>query len=142
LKYLLDTCVLSELGRPTPNPAVEACLEGLNDFQMFISVISIGEISKGIHLLEPGKKRLGFERWFDELELEYKGRVLPVTENIARIWGELLANAKRQGIGLPVVDGLIAATAIEHGMHLLTRNVQDFKGTGVLIINPWEAGIG
>ena len=138
MKYLLDTCVLSELNQLEPNPNVNACLDRLPRANLFISTITIGEITKGVHMLEEGRKRHGLERWLEALETDYEGRILPVTVDISRLWGELLANAKKQGIGLPVVDGLIAATAIHHGMHVVTRNVIDFMATGVLITNPWE----
>lgn len=140
MKALLDTCVLSEVQQTKPNPTIVSYLRLLDESKTFISAITIGELTKGIELLEPGKRRTALEGWLTGLEEHYSGRILPVTSEIARIWGELLANAKHQGIGLPAIDGLIAATAIHQGLHLVTRNVSDFKATGVLLINPWETG--
>lgn len=138
MKYLLDTCLLSEIQQAKPNPAVVSYLRLLDESKTFISAITIGELTKGIELLEPGKRRTALETWLTGMEDHYAGKILPITADISRVWGELLANAKRQGIALPAIDGLIAATAIHHGLHLVTRNVSDFKATGVLIINPWE----
>lgn len=138
MKVLLDTCVLSEAKQARSNPAVVAFLRGLDESKAFISAITIGELTKGIALLEPGKRKTGLEGWLSGLEDYYAARILPIDADIARIWGELLAKAKRQGVGLPVIDGLIAATAIHFGLHLVTRNVSDFEVTGVLLINPWE----
>ncbi len=138
MKYLLDTCVLSEYRQPKPNPEVLAYLESLNSLHFFISAITVGEITKGVKRLEDGKRKQAFEHWLNELESDYAGRILPVSTNVARLWGELLAKAHQQGIGLPAIDGLIAATAMHHGLHLITRNVNDFQSTGALLINPWE----
>lgn len=140
MKALLDTCVLSEVQQAKPNPVIVSYLQSLDESKMFISALTIGELTKGIDLLEPGKRRTTLESWLTGLEDHYSGRILPVSSDVARIWGELLAKAKRQGIGLPAIDGLIAATAIHHGLHLVTRNVSDFKATGALLINPWETG--
>ena len=138
MKVLLDTCVLSEIQQAKPNFAVVSYLRTLDAPKAFISAITVGELTKGIELLEPGKRKSGLEGWLGGLEEHYSTRILPIDADIARIWGELLANARRQGIGLPAIDGLIAATAIHHGLHLVTRNVSDFSATGVLLINPWE----
>lgn len=138
MKYLLDTCILSEYRQAKPNPSVLFYIDGLNSLQVYISVVTVGEITKGVQGLEAGKRKQEFEQWLNVLESEYSGRILPITTDIARLWGELLAKAKRQGLGLPAIDGLIAATAMHHGLHLVTRNVSDFQATGALLINPWE----
>ena len=105
-----------------------------------MSVITVGELRKGIAVLsEDSSRRAVLERWFDRrLLLLVSGRVLPVTLSIAEQWGELEGERQMQGRPLNTADGLIAATALEHGLTLATRNVRDFEGLGVPIINPWE----
>lgn len=138
MKLLLDTCALSELQRPKPNPAVLQLLEAVPDVDLFVSVISLGELIKGITLLSGGKRRHQLERWVQGLEAQFSERILPVDLETARYWAGLTANAKLSGTTLPIADGLIAATALRHGMHLLTRNEKDFACTGAFIINPWD----
>ena len=138
MKVLLDTCVLSELRRSDGNPRVRATVESYRDSDLFISVLTLGEIIKGIVLLAPGKKKEGLQKWVQGIEQNYADRVLPIDSETSRIWGEITAQARRQGIIVPTVDGLIAATALCHGLHLMTRNTSDFTATGVLLTDPWE----
>ena len=138
MKVLLDTCVLSELRRSDGNPHVRMTIEGYPDSDLFISVLTLGEIIKGVAILAPGKKHEGLQRWVQGIEQNYADRILPIDSEASRIWGEITARARTQGITVPAVDGLIAATALRHGLHLMTRNTADFAGTGVLLINPWE----
>lgn len=138
MKVLLDTCVLSELHRSGGEPCVRQSVESFVDSDLYMSVLTVGEIIKGIALLVPGKKKQDLQRWIQGLEQRYSDRILPVDRDVSRIWGEVTGRARTQGITLPVVDGLIAATALRHGLHLMTRNTSDFATTGVLLINPWE----
>lgn len=138
MKVLLDTCVVSELRRENGNPAVRKAVESLADSDLYVSVLTFGEIVKGISLLAPGKKRQELERWVLGLERHYADHILPVDIETCRIWGEITARARLNGFTLAAVDGLIAATALRHGLHLMTRNTSDFAATGVLLINPWE----
>ena len=102
--------------------------------------MTIGEICKGIDSLPSGQRRDTLQRWFDStLRAWYAGRVLPVTDAIAERWGHMSATAKRHGVTLAVVDGVIAATAIEHNLTLVTRNVNHFDGLGISLLNLWEA---
>ena len=137
MKILLDTCVLSELRRSDGNPRVRMTIENCPDSDLFISVLSLGEIIKGITLLAPGKKKEGLQRWAQGIEQNYTDRILPIDVETSRIWGEITAQARAQGITVPAVDGLIAATALRNGLHLMTRNTADFMATGVLLTNPW-----
>lgn len=139
MKALLDTCVLSELRKPTSNAILETALQPFNPNDLFISVISIGEITKGIALLQPSKKKTELKNWAAQLENNYKDYLLGINVEIAHIWGELTSNAQIMGKKLPVADGLIAATALAHGLHVMTRNVADFELTGVLLLNPWDS---
>jgi predicted nucleic acid-binding protein len=116
-----------------------AFLESIEKESVYLSVLTLGEIRKGIASLPDGNRRRLLEEWIQStLRPWFANRILPVTEAIVDRWGLLTAEAKRRGEGLPVVDGLIAATALEHDLTLLTRNVSDFSGTGVTILNPWE----
>jgi toxin FitB len=134
---LLDTCVLSELRRPKANPAVQQAIENLDINDLFISVISIGEISKGIALLAEGLNKRAIQTWLQTLERDFSDRLLPIDLETSRIWGELAATTQKAGRPVPAVDALIAATAFRHGLHVMTRNTADFEPTGVLLVNPW-----
>ena len=138
MRTLLDTCVLSELRRPNGNEGVRCAVAELADEALFMSVISIGEIVKSISLLDSSKRQKALLNWVHRLERDYADRVLSVDLDVVRIWGEITASAQKKGRTVPVCDGLIAATAQRHGLHLMTRNVSDFEPTGVLLINPWS----
>lgn len=137
VRYLLDTCVLSELKRPQPAPEVSAFVERTKEEQ-WISVLSFGELVRGAHMLPTGRRRTALLEWIGDMERDFESRLVPVDVDTARIWGEISGDLRRQGRQLAFVDGLIAATAIQHAMHLVTRNVKDFEPTGAMIVNPWE----
>ena len=137
--FLLDTNVPSELTRPNPETAVRRWLEAANDDELYFSVISLGEILKGITVLPSSKKRTGLDVWLNEtLRTWFAGRILPVTEPVAERWGRLAAIRQLKGRPLKVADGLIAATALEHDLTLVTRNERDFEGLGLELFNPWN----
>lgn len=138
MKTLLDTCVLSELRHPNCNERVKAAVAELRSEELFISVISMGEIVKGIALLDSGNRKQNLLSWVRTLECSYTNRLLPVDLEIVRFWGETTALARKKGITIPVCDGLIASTAQCHGLHLMTRNIADFEHTGAMLMNPWE----
>lgn len=138
MKYLVDTNVLSEVRRPQGNPQVRTKLAAIDDGDLFLSVISIGEISRGIAKLDPEKQRRELEKWMAQAERHFGDRVLPVDRDIAQLWGELTARLTKVGRTLHTPDGLIAATAIHHGLRLMTRNISDFELTGVILANPWD----
>jgi predicted nucleic acid-binding protein len=134
---LLDTCVLSELRRPKAHAGVRQAVDGLDDENLFVSVISIGEISKGIGLLRASQKKRALETWVQTLQRSYADRILPIDLETSRIWGELTAVAQKTGRTVHAADGLIAATALRHGLRIMTRNTADFEPTGALLLNPW-----
>lgn len=117
---------------------MKAHFSALADDDIFLSVITIGEFRKAIDQLKAGKKRSGLEAWLQQLVSATSGRLLPIDLETATLWGELAAKAAKAGRPLPAIDCLIAATAIQHGLHLMTRNVADFEPTGVLLVNPWQ----
>jgi toxin FitB len=139
--FLLDTNVPSEMTRPHPQASVVRWLDEANDDELYFSVVSLGEILKGITVLPEGKRRRELQFWLDEtLRPWFQGRMLPVTELIGERWGMLSGHCRLAGTTLKVADGLIAATALEHDLTLVTRNVKDFAGLGVTLFNPWKIG--
>ncbi len=137
VKVLVDTCVLSEVQHPKGNAQVQQAVEALDDRALFLSVITIGEITKGIALLTDGRRKRELSAWLSGLE-QHADQILPIDHDIARVWGEITARAQAAGAVIPVSDGLIAATALRHGLHVMTRNTKHFAATGALIIDPWE----
>ncbi len=138
--FLADTNVPSELTRPSPDVRVAAFLKDAGKEQVYLSVLTLGEIRKGVAELPSGNRRRLLEEWLQtSMRPWFASRILPIMEAIAERWGQLAAEAKLRGAGLSVVDGLIAATALDHDLTVLTRNVRDFSGTGASILNPWES---
>ena len=138
MRVLLDTCVLSEIIRPQGSQKVKQLVSLYQREAVYLNVVTIGELARGIALLDPGKKREHFASALLRIESDYAERILSIDLDTGRIWGEIDAARKIAGRPLPIADGLIAATALRHGLHVVTRNVKDFSGTGVLITNPWE----
>ena len=138
--YLVDTNVPSELTHEHPDAHVVAFLRNAGKESLFLSVMTLGEICKGIDMLPASQKRDALQEWLVvDVRSWYAGRILPVTESIAERWGRLAAAAKRKGVTVAVVDGVLAATAFEHDLTLVTRNVRDFADLGVVVLNPWDA---
>ena len=138
MKYLLDTCAISDLRKPECPESLRTLIETTNDSELFLSTITLGEIQKGVSLLPAGKRRQEFQVWLAFLQSSFDDRILPIASNTSLIWGEITAKCQKLGHTLHSADGLIAATAIQSGLHLVTRNVADFEPTGVLIVNPWH----
>ena len=139
--FLIDTNVLSEYNRPggTPDAGVRRWLETTHRDVQYVSVITLAEIQKGIGLLDEGKRRNQLQQWLvSDLEDWFFGRILPVDRQVANRWAELLVFCSGKGRPLPSIDSLLAATALEHDLVMVTRNVKDFEGIGVAILNPWE----
>ena len=136
--FLLDTNIPSELMRP--DHRVETWVHSAGRLALYISVITLGEIRKGLTILGATRRRQRLEEWFTkDLKAWFEERILPVTEAISERWGPLDGERYLQGRPLNTADGLIAATALEHDLSLVTRNVYDYESLGVTIVNPWES---
>ena len=140
MRYLLDTNVLAEPARPDPDAGVVTWLQARAALELAISVLTLGEIEKGVHLLPPGPKRERLTHWVAaDLPQQFTGRTLPIEERVSREWGRLTAEGRRSGRELPVIDGLLLATAAAHGLTFVTRNARDCAGRGVPVLNPWRS---
>ncbi|HQU91461.1 MAG TPA: type II toxin-antitoxin system VapC family toxin [Pyrinomonadaceae bacterium] len=136
--YLLDTNVVSEPERPKPDENVLQWLDGIDSDDVFLSSLTIGEINKGVVKLPAGKRRAKIQNWLEQTRYRFAGRILPMTEATFLVWGRVYGELQKQGIVRPILDSFFEATAIEHDLILVTRNVRNFKDTQVTILNPWE----
>lgn len=137
--YLLDTNVVSELTKLQPEAKVVSWFHATSEELLYLSVLSIGEIRKGINLLPRSNKRVLLESWLaNDLVLRFAGRILEVNLDITERWGLISAQAKIAGAQLAVVDGLMAATALHYNLILVTRNTKDVQVTGINVLNPWQ----
>ena len=139
MSYLLDSNVPSESMKRLPDPNVLTWVQAQPPESLFLSAVSIGEFRRGTLLIPEGPRRAQLEAWieFGILAL-FRDRVLPVTQQIADRWGRLDAQRRLAGRPMHVPDGMIAATAFEHNLTPVTRNVKDFDGLGLRIWNPWQ----
>ena len=138
MSWLLDTCALSEYAKKNPAPKVIAWLDEQDEASLFISVISLGEIEKGILKLRRVDPRRGqkLTAWLDKVEQRFAGRILPLDAAALHVWAQISAHSELAGRPLPVMDSLLMATAQCHGLNIITRNVQDFAPYPQ-IFNPW-----
>ena len=136
---LLDTCVVSEMRKTEANPRVVAWFAAQPEDALYLCAITVGEIERGIHLLDDGRRRLALTTWLDALIERFDGRILPVDTAAARRWGAVSAVCVKRGRPRPPVDAMIAAVALEHGATLATRNVHDFLDTDARLVDPWAA---
>ncbi len=139
MSFLLDTNVVSEWVKPQPHPGVVAWLAEADEDAVFLSVVTLAELRRGIDRLPGGRRRDRLDVWLrDELPLRFTGRSLRIDEGVADAWGRLVARSEASGRAMSAMDGLIAATAMVHGLTLVTRNVADFRGVLPTIVNPWS----
>ena len=137
--FLLDTTCISELVRPKPEPRVLEWMEAADEDLLYLSVLTLGEIRKGLAGLTQGKRRTRLETWLEvELQGRFSGKILPIGAAVADRWGWLASEAKRKGKALSIIDGLLAATALHHNLTVVSRNSSDFTSTQVPVLNPWE----
>jgi predicted nucleic acid-binding protein len=137
--YLLDTNVVSELVRPNPDANVIAWIRAGEETRFYLSVLTFGEIRRGIEGLPEGSRRERLRLWLEiDLTDRFQGRILDIDRRVAEIWGMIMARGAAASIRLPTIDTLIAATAERHGMIVATRNPRDFAFTAVGAVSPWE----
>lgn len=138
MAWLLDTCIISELTKPAPSSAVLQWLR-VPYRQSVLCAVTVGEVQFGIERMPLGGKRNRLQLWFDRLCLDFDGRILPTDEAVWRAWSRLRASCHTQGKPQSDLDLLIAATALHHGLILVTRNTRHFEETGLTLVNPWES---
>ena len=137
--FLLDTNVISELVKPRPEANVTAWIEGTDESLLYLSVLTLGEIRRGIAILSQSRRRATLEAWLaKDLRARFENRILDIDQEVADRWGLLTAAARNSGIVLPVIDGLLAATALEHNLTLVTRDTGQIPSMGVAVFNPWQ----
>lgn len=139
MRVLLDTCVVSELNLPRGDPAVRASMAAYDDTDIFLSALTLGELTKGIALLPASCRKRDLAAWLAGLERLHADRILGVDCETAVTWGEILARGQQAGTPRPAIDALLAATALRHGLHVVTRSTRHFQATGALIIDPWAS---
>ncbi len=139
LNYLLDTCVISEFMKPKPEKKVQDWLNALDIGRAYLSVVTLGEIQRGISEKPASNRRTELEEWLNEaLVAQFEGRILSLDRETFITWGQMVAPLKSKGKPMSVMDSLIAATAVQHKMVLVTRNTTDFENIDLSIFNPWE----
>jgi toxin FitB len=138
MKYLLDTCFISELIKKKPNQGAINWLFEKNESSLFLSVITLGEIKKGIYKLPNSKKKEELGKWLIKLEERFKGRIIPIDLDISIKWGQIQGELEQNGKSMPTIDALIACTALVKNLIIITHNAKDIKQSKVEIIDPWD----
>jgi len=139
MNYLLDTCVISELVAKRPNQRVVQWIDSIEERCLYLSVITVGEIQKGITKLPDSQGKTDLQAWLnDQLLVRFRERIVPIDIPVMLMWGELVGALESAGKMMPAIDSLIAAIALHGDFGLVTRNEDDFENSGVSIVNPWE----
>ena len=138
MSFLLDTNVISEPKQKQPSEKVLEWLDAQDEAKLYLSVLTIGEIKKGISRLESSRKKAALEKWLEELRIRFSRRILPLSEKTFLVWGKMCGGLERKGVLRPAFDSLLEATALEHDLIFVTRNVKNFFDSPVTILNPWE----
>lgn len=140
MTYLLDTCVVSEMVKTRPDPRVVHWIDSIEEGKLFLSVLTLGELEKGIAKLQDLTRKAVLREWLEhDLAERFTGRILPIDRTVAIAWGKMQGAAERNGSKLPVIDSMLAASADIHGLTLATRNIADFERCEVRVFNPWGA---
>ena len=140
MRYLLDTCAISDLVSKQPNPGLVEWLDSIDETRLYLCVISIGEIHKGIQKLSASRRKHTLVEWLEgDLLSRFQDRILPIDTAVILAWGALTADLEKHGKPMPAIDSLIAAVALQNGLTLITRNESDFAHSGVPVLNPWLA---
>jgi len=138
MSFLLDTCTISEPKQKQPNEKVLQWLDSQDESKLYLSVLTVGEIRKGITRLESSKKKAELEKWLEKLRTRFSRRILALSERTFLVWGKMYGEFEKKGIVRPAFDSLLEATALEHDLIFVTRNVKNFQHSSVTILNPWE----
>jgi predicted nucleic acid-binding protein len=139
MKYLLDTCVISEMIKPRPSRLVMDWLATQEETNLYLSVLAFGEIAKGIEKSANAGRKNKLKLWLeDDLKQRFAGRVLPIDQQVAVKWGEIQGSSELMGKPMPTIDGLIAVTGLVNNCTLVTRNIADMQQSGVELLNPWN----
>ncbi len=137
MNFLLDTCIISEPKQKRPSEKVLEWLDAQDETKLHLSVLTVGEIKKGITRLESSRKKAELEKWLEQLRARFSRRILPLSEKTFLVWGKMYGEFERKGVVRPAFDSLLEATALEHDMIFVTRNVKNFHHSQVTILNPW-----
>ncbi|MCF7832442.1 MAG: type II toxin-antitoxin system VapC family toxin [Candidatus Marinimicrobia bacterium] len=138
MKYLLDTCIVSELIKKTPEPNVIKWIDSMNELDLYLSVISFGEIQKGISRLDDVVRKHKIQLWMEDLKDRFKDRIIDLDLSTMLMWGETSGEFSKRGINIPSIDSLLGASAKNNQLCLVTRNTDDFKYCGIELFNPWK----
>ena len=137
MRYLLDTCILSEPFKRQPNTQVIAWLRSMDQSSLYTPAVVLGEMRKGVEKMPAGARKEMLTKWLADYRRFYADNIVAFDAEVAMTWGGLVGRLQQEGLSAPVIDSQIAATAIHHGMTLVTRNVRDMQATGVDIFNPF-----
>ncbi len=139
MNFLLDTNVVAEWVKPRPEPRVISWLADVDEDRVFLSVVSLAEIRRGVEAMPVGRGRERLARWLaDELPARFEGRLLDVDQRVALSWGVVAARSQKAGITIGAMDAFFAATAQTYGLTLVTRDIGDFKAAGIQLYDPWK----
>lgn len=139
MAYLLDTNVISEAVKAQPNPLVVAWLEATPLAETYLSSLTLGELVQGVARAPAGRKR-ALASWLRGVKRRFQGRILPLDAPVMEVWGTLMGESLSRGQPLPALDAMLAATALHHGLVLVTRNARHFAGLPLVVHNPWDGG--
>lgn len=141
MSFLLDTNVIPEGAKSRPDPGVMGWLASIGEDELFLSVVSLAELRHGVERLEDGRRKTDLNVWLvDTLPARFEDRLLIIDAQTADRWGRIVAHRQAAGRPIGAMDAYLAALAVQHGLTLVTRNVADFEGTGVRLLNPWTGG--
>lgn len=139
MSFLIDTCCISELSKKQPDRNVVSWFSSHDETEMHLSVITFGELIKGVEKLSASKKKAELNQWISyDLKQRFRNRILDISMTEVKKWGEILAVCGNKGTPVPAIDALIASTALVHDLTVVTRNNNDMQPTGVDIVNPWK----
>lgn len=138
MRYLLDTCLLSELVKSAPDSGVLLWLKARKAHELYTSTMTWGELQRGVARLPESKRRSELSLWLQQLQIGFEDRILAFDQNASEVWAQMTVQAEAKGKSMAAFDSIIAATAHAHECQLVTRNVRDFAHAGIVVVNPWQ----